>query len=1150
MIKKIKALRIVIALVLAAGMLAQGAAARNPDWRRTVGVYSGGGHPSSVVAAASNALAHAGYKIMAISPEAATTSAAITADQFFLYVIPDARTYPADGFAPLDRYLARQGNLVTIGGPAFTKPIYKLAAGAETTWYDKETYENRINQTKVEKIVFDFESPLAWLLEAGDPKLTAGEIGAVAGGVKGRCLAYKIAELVGWATYSTTLAPGTFSRESNLLSLWAKGDAQTKMVLLEMVETDGARWMYVLPVTSEWKHYAIFFDDFLYWHDSVTKDQRGQPGDHLNSTSITQLKFGLAGTHTPVSGGAHRFWIDEVGCAKSPLPNFKQARPQPIIETISPKYKGYPLTGITALKAAAGQTAIDSSGSFGVGENLWSPVRRSQGLGYTGQNHWRWVPLVNAYAGDSLRGSVASLLLNNDGKFAGSICASFGVDALDAAMAKALVNTAKRIESGLFLTEAGSEYFSYYAGERVKLGARVINGSDAGRTVSVRMQATAAGKMLWQDERPVTIKAHSAATVEFSWTLTGREAFTVRAELLGDGTSIDAMEHEVGILADKTSQPAPDEFVTVQGSDFYCQGRKWYPYGVNYWPSYIAGWDGDAFWGKWLAPGYYSPEGIEADLARMQQMGLNMASIQLHANPEGESNHMLAAAYIRNLLDFLRRCGEHRIKVNGFLPGASPLAMSDSDAFNEPLIAAYIRKANLASNPVLFAYDTIWEPGYRAFDDAGRKAMTADWNRWIVERYGQAENAIADWGFTPERSAESIAPPPARQMTTDGVWRIYVAAYRRFMDDFTSKCWQTAHRKIKQYDPNHLISYRQGNTTFVDFGLTGPVKHLDFVSPEAYGFPVNDDGINCAGFTTRYLQFTTGGKPVYWAEFGLSTWDKTVMEPDPQLIVKQGDYIKKLYQMAFESGARGIAPWWWPGGYRFDEGSDYGVINLDGTLRPAAEVMAKDAPRMTAARPYPGSDEWLTIDRDAHAGGYAEIILNAGRDAYQKARAAGKNLGIKSAGTGTDSANTPLLAVGNVPCNNHNPPKFLNAEFNCVSVKAAAGRWVEIFQNGQTVEVAAGQPVMVKVSIGNLGEAAWLAPKKHPGAGGVYLAARTGDVMFREPILADTAHLQDAATAEFTLVPVIGKRTEVTLEMTALDRLWFGEKFKLTLLPK
>ena len=50
---------------------------------------------------------------------------------------------------------------------------------------------------------------------------------------------------------------------------------------------------------------------------------------------------------------------------------------------------------------------------------------------------------------------------------------------------------------------------------------------------------------------------------------------------------------------------------------------------------------------------------------------------------------------------------------------------------------------------------------------------------------------------------------------------------------------------------------------------------------------------------------------------------------------------------------------------------------------------------------------------------------------------------IRTAGTGTTSATTPLVAIGNQPCTGKNPPKYLNAEFNWLLIQDQAGQWVE-----------------------------------------------------------------------------------------------------------
>jgi hypothetical protein len=524
---------------------------------------------------------------------------------------------------------------------------------------------------------------------------------------------------------------------------------------------------------------------------------------------------------------------------------------------------------------------------------------------------------------------------------------------------------------------------------------------------------------------------------------------------------------------------------------------------------------------------------VERDLEKVSALGMNMVSIQMSGEPGN-----------RNLLDFLRRCDRHGIKVNGFLTGASPLD------FNETLAREIVQADKLDQNPTLFAYDIIWEPGNHVFNAAGRPHWDPDWEQWIVQRYGSVESAEADWGMPAPRADGKITSPSNQQMEENGPWRTMVAAYRRFMDDLISRKWNDATRRLREIDPNHLISFRQGNTLPQDFAFTGPVKHIDFICPEGYSISHDERGYAAAGFTTRYVHFTTGGKPVYWAEFGTSIWDPERMQPDPAAFSRQADYLELFYRQALDAGANGLAPWWWPGGYRVNEESDFGIMNPDGTPRPSAEVIARYAPRLEASREYPVPDTWLTIDRDAHPGGYWWIIFHEGADAYSKAHAEGHNLGIRTAGTGTDSCTTPLVAVGNRPYNGHNPLKYLNAEFNWLQVLDRDRKWVDV-QNMAQIPVSAGKPVRARVSFGNTEEAAWLTladARGRPGA--VFLAAAEGSgLALKLPIPASTPSLSDADLGTFNLSPGVNTRTRVVLQMTADGRGWFGEKREFTLAP-
>jgi len=61
--------------------------------------------------------------------------------------------------------------------------------------------------------------------------------------------------------------------------------------------------------------------------------------------------------------------------------------------------------------------------------------------------------------------------------------------------------------------------------------------------------------------------------------------------------------------------------------------------------------------------------------------------------------------------------------------------------------------------------------------------------------------------------------------------------------------------------------------------------------------------------------------------------------PDPDLIAWTAKYYERFYKMALMAEASGTVCWWYPGGFRVGERSDYGLINPDGSVI-CAEVEA------------------------------------------------------------------------------------------------------------------------------------------------------------------------------------------------------------------
>jgi hypothetical protein len=722
-----------------------------------------------------------------------------------------------------------------------------------------------------------------------------------------------------------------------------------------------------------------------------------------------------------------------------------------------------------------------------------------------------------------------------------------------------------------------------------------------------------AGKTRFARRLPVQIAAGERGEVRCEWTppADAKDVFpaTVSTRLLAAGSAtparevpLDSISHRIELLPDEPA--SPQEFVSVSGSHFRLGGKPWYMRGVNYRPDNQGG----------LPPldmlqrDRYDPEIIERDLEWMQSAGINMLSA-IHASQPLDPD---APAAYRDTQDFLNRCRRHGMKVFYFLPWGNPL--------NKPDVAAikkHIAAAGLKEHPAILAWELAWEPIH--VPGAARHGMpdlVPDWNAWIVERYGSLAEAEHDWGFSLKRLAEAppkparskaglavpmrkarppaprVGPPAGRVELADlpearwcashGPWDRAVAAFRRFFSDHIGRGYGDIIRELSDFDPQHLVTFRFGacgipdKVRFADAHSAAVAKHVSFLCPEGYnlqpGGPAQlspADDIRQGGLVTLYYRFLSREKPVVWMEFGYSvngmntSWKPGLEHIRPSELDHQRTEFAHFYQMFLESGARGAAPWWLPGGFRLGENSDFGILEPDGSPRPACQVLRESLPKFAAvgdASCVAGGEaqshtatQVITLDLDAH---YADA-WDFYAPQYLAAVKAGRRPLLRTAGTGSTSADCPLLAVGDTPCTGRNPPAHLNAEFDQVEVQespSAAWRYVG---RDQVITVGRGAKVRCRARIGNTAEATWLAPRPDgPETGAVYLGCQSqgAATQLRVPITESTPYLGDADTAEFEL-PLPGPGQErVTLQMRTARAsaghvlpIPFGEKWSFTI---
>lgn len=1069
-----------------------------------------------------------GIKTIPISGEEVCNPAILSGDHFRMLLLPDAQVFPEDGGRTLERFLAQGGDLIALNTPAFTRPVRKI----EGKWMGEREYREALAVVRTERVLYDFES--------GDPQdwtytsyaASTAEWDFVEGGADGtgRALHCAVPDFRNWNTLVAPEVASPFGPGQSLTCFWAKGGPNTRKLSVEWVEQDGSRWIATVELTEQWRRYVLAPQEFKYWHDNPSEG-RGGPDDCFTPERAAKLTLGLSMTHTPMEAGRHEFWVDEIGVAASPLADVKPPEPLELaaVETLHPPYKFYTVRDAARLSVSEAQPFVPPR-ELSVPAALRSHHPRPQGTGYNKDRKWRWIPLIEARDDKGeVCGYPACLVMHRAGRFANAMIASFALPPEVCAGPKVLdllVALAERLRDGVFLFEGGSEFYAYFQGDAVKLGARALT-LGAGNAAGARAWFVVTGEGGVEFDKTVPL-ANGAAEVEWSPRRFRYRTYKVSCTLLDtQGGTLDALTHPL-VVWEPSAEP---RYMEARDGDFYLGGRKWYAHGVNYMPSSgMALNDGELF-EYWMDGPAYDPVVVERDLARIEAMGMNMVSIFCYYRSIGS----------RNLLDCLERCRRHGLLVNLSLRPGTGLD------FRWDEMKALIETYRLAENDTVFAYDLAWEPQWGIHER--RKPYDEAWERWIVERYGSVEEAEADWGVPAPREDGKITNPLDEQLRTDGPHQAMVSAYCRFCDDLLAKAYGRANRLVKSIDPHHLTSFRMssaGDPTrgaeWLGYDFRGLARSVDIMEPEGYGRTGEWERVKVGRFTVDYARAMAPRRPVMWAEFGYSTWDRSTMEPNPRAEEWAGGFYRNFYQMVLESEANGSVCWFWPGGFRVGENSDYGVVNPDGTWRPVSQAIQEWSAKITAPREHRPVDEWITFDRDAVRGGGVVGVYEALQERYWKIIEEGKKPGLRTDGYGLDSATAPRRAVGNVAYRpGRNPHKYLNAEIDALEIQDATGCWQHV-EDGATVQVVRGKPLRVRATVGNLGDAKWLA---RPGDGQVGLTCGQGFI----PISQDVDFM-GTERVEGVFRNAVAELGQVTFEMRALPDVTFGEKVRVKLIPQ
>ncbi len=917
-----------------------------------------------------------------------------------MLILTECGTLPLSAAKPLEEFIDKGGRLIALGGTLFRNPIGEL----EGKWITRKDYEALWAKVPLEHVITDFSGqPPAgggvallppsgdlsqWSRSSNEPSHPSTHE-VVQDPTQGPCLHRNIRALDGWDTLNSPPLAQPVPEGQHFTCFWAKGGRHTNRLLFEWQEKDGSRWMGVVELTPEWKRYVLSESDFSFWESvPVRKDT------HLNLANTTRFNVGLASTHTGGLWGDQEFWITGIGtCGESGVPPIDWRVDFKPHEMLYPSYHTYSCKDVESIKTGWNQALLSWSTEIQPPEHVFALHPRPQSTGYGKQRTHRWISLLEAKRRFELAGTVAALRFTQHTE---QMWAAFAIQDpnfyVQKPVQECIVDLTKRMQDPVFIWEGGASRYTYFPGEKISIGAGVTaqTGGNDKLTVSVcsinpdkSLQSIKGSrsvtKTLWSKDISLSPGEPEVVPLNSGFPKDVKGPF-VQVSLTRDGKVIDSISHSI-----YEWEPKPDFLpVKVEKGDFYLDGKPWYPYGVNYMPSSgIAREEWKPF-EQWLGPQGYDPKIVGRDLYRIKEMGMNMVSVFLYHDslPWG------------NLIDFLRQCEVNNLRVNLSLRPGTPFD------FEWDKVREMIEKSRLATNKVVFAYDLAWEPHFEGFEDRSR--YTKEWNDWITKKHGGLEAAFKGWGFQADLINGLFPVPQSKQWYESGSWDNMALDYGAFLNDLLHEHYSQARELVRSVDPNHAVSFRMqyaGDPTYIGptwipYDLKGVAKAVDIMEPEGYGRIGSWDNIKAGRFTVDYSRAVAPDLPVMWGEAGLHSWDLASMGSTPENEERAAQFYRDYHRMLIESHSNGIAWWWYPGGFRTAENSDYGIINPDGTDRPVTKVIRELGPKVRNQGSHPEPEVIIDLDMSARPGGLAGIYAKV-KDAYWAAIDAGKTVGLR-----------------------------------------------------------------------------------------------------------------------------------------------------------
>ena len=366
-----------------------------------------------------DALAHAlregGLSVTALTGTQLADAAALSTSAFDCLVLTHSPVYPATARDSILAFICAGGDLVLMGGHAFHTPVWRVGG----KWITRDDVAAEvIRNATANKLLFDLDKGdlSVWRHGADNPKLPT-KLSLDTSPV-GKALRMDLKGVTWYDVFGADVAGG-IPAEHGYLSLWAKGDALTPQLFVEVTEKDGTRWSRAVNVSTDWRPYLVPPASFLFKADGAPPG-RGAAGDHLNLANAARITFGLACDRNTVFRGDHTLWVARIASLAAETPAGLDSPPLQL--NAFDDYEPYALNGIQRAVPAPGQTLVGADTRF------TGAFEGTSAIGFGFPDESTSLPVLSAkdrYG--RTRGWATGMLVNYGGEFRGSNWLLFGL---------------------------------------------------------------------------------------------------------------------------------------------------------------------------------------------------------------------------------------------------------------------------------------------------------------------------------------------------------------------------------------------------------------------------------------------------------------------------------------------------------------------------------------------------------------------------------------------------------------------------------------------------------------------------------------------------------------------------------------------------